>query len=50
MMCEANHRVRAKLWKASVLSTLRKEDYAEDFATVLTLALSSQLSVNTGLP
>lgn len=40
MMCEANHRVHAKLWKAGVLSTLRDGDYSDDFSTVLKRALA----------
>lgn len=40
MLCEANHRVHAKLWKASVLSALRDGDYSDDFSTVLKRALA----------
>lgn len=40
MMCEANHRVHAKLWKTGVLSTLRDGDYSDDFSTVLKRALA----------
>lgn len=35
MLCEANERVRAKLWKAGVLDLLREGDYADAFATLL---------------
>ena len=38
MMSEANHRVRAKLQKANVLSMLQKNDYSDSFAIVLKLA------------
>ncbi|MCY1383202.1 STAS domain protein [compost metagenome] len=35
MLCEANHRVRAKLWKSGVLDTVAEGDYADDLAGVL---------------
>jgi len=38
MLCEANHRVRAKLWKAGILELLRDEDYADEFAPLLARA------------
>ncbi len=38
MLCEANHRVRAKLWKAGILDLLHEADYADEFATLLARA------------
>lgn len=38
MLCEANHRVRAKLAKAGVLELLQDEDYADEFASLLASA------------
>jgi len=35
MMCEANPRVREKLWKANVLDALQKGDYTDDFSSAL---------------
>lgn len=42
MMCEANHRVRAKLWKANVLTMLQKNDYSDSFSSVLKLACTAE--------
>ncbi|MDO8713873.1 MAG: SulP family inorganic anion transporter [Polynucleobacter sp.] len=41
MMSEANHRVRAKLWKANVLTMLQKNDYSDSFSNVLKLACTA---------
>ncbi|MES2091405.1 MAG: STAS domain-containing protein [Pseudomonadota bacterium] len=38
MLCEANERVRAKLWKAGVLDTLPEGDYADTLAPLLARA------------
>jgi SulP family sulfate permease len=38
MLCEANHRVHAKLWKADVLSGLNEHEYADDFQLALSRA------------
>ncbi|SMF23535.1 sulfate permease, SulP family [Pseudogulbenkiania subflava DSM 22618] len=35
MICEANHRVRAKLWKVGILEFIKPEDYADEFSTLL---------------
>lgn len=35
MLSEANHRVRAKLWKAGVLDSIQPADYADDFGRLL---------------
>ncbi len=41
MMCEANHRVRAKLWKANVLGLLGTGEYSDTFSAVLNQSLGS---------
>lgn len=38
MLCEANDRVRAKLWKAGILELLRENNYTDDFAVALARA------------
>lgn len=35
MICEANHRVRTKLWKVGILDSINPEDYADKFSTLL---------------
>lgn len=41
MLCEANHRVHAKLWKADVLSKLDAHEYADSFQVILSRACGS---------
>lgn len=38
MLCEANPRVRAKLWKTGIVELLEAGDYADEFSTLLTHA------------
>jgi SulP family sulfate permease len=38
MLCEANHRVHAKLWKTGILELLEDGDYADEFSTLLARA------------
>ena len=40
LLCEANERVRAKLWKAGVLALLGEQDFHQQFATALTSAVT----------
>lgn len=50
MLCEANERVRAKLWKAGVLALLRDGDYADNFATLLARANTAIASLPEARP
>jgi len=47
MLCEANHRVRAKLWNAGVLDTLRDDDYSDEFAPLLARSEASSASIGS---
>ncbi|SFN29256.1 sulfate permease, SulP family [Formivibrio citricus] len=38
MLCEANERVRAKMWKAGILYQLREGDFSDEFAPLLARA------------
>lgn len=38
MLCEANHRVHAKLWRAGILDLLPESDYMDEFAPLLARA------------
>ena len=40
LLCEANERVRAKLWKAGVLALLGEQDFHGQFAAALTSAVA----------
>ena len=40
LLCEANERVRAKLWEAGVLALLGEQDFHQQFATALTSAVT----------
>ena len=40
LLCEANERVRAKLWKAGVLDLLGEQDFHDQFAAALTSAVT----------
>jgi SulP family sulfate permease len=50
MLCEANERVRAKLWKAGVLDLLSAGDYADNFAELLARASTAINNRPEGLP
>ena len=49
MLCEANDRVRAKLWKAGVIELLGSQDFEEQFAKALASAVKG-LAVSDGGP
>jgi SulP family sulfate permease len=40
LLCEANHRVRSKLWKLGILDIVGEKEYSDDFVTVLRYAKS----------
>ena len=40
LLCEANERVRAKLWKAGILKLLGEQDFHHEFAQVLGRAVA----------
>jgi SulP family sulfate permease len=46
MLCEANHRVHAKLWKADVLKCLEENDYSDSFQVVLARACKSIIELD----
>ncbi|MEO8013476.1 MAG: SulP family inorganic anion transporter [Polaromonas sp.] len=48
LLCEANERVRAKLWKAGVLDLLGQQDFHDQFATALTSAVAGLAATADG--
>jgi sulfate permease, SulP family len=55
LLCEANDRVRAKLWKAGILELLGEQDFHHEFSQVLAravaeLAISAERTAKAGRP
>jgi sulfate permease, SulP family len=55
LLCEANDRVRAKLWKAGILELLGEQDFHHEFSQVLAravaeLAMSAERTAKAGRP